>query len=108
MVVSKEHFDTIADYLSTSVVFLSVVGAVIKALVGHETFKQGAVRVAAGSAVAFVSNKLVLEYVDSTLYPIVIFLIGYGGAELCEVVQNCFHTFIKEKIDRFLAIRKGE
>ncbi len=99
--VSQEQIESAKEYLSGSSLFLALLGGIVKVLTEPMTLKTGICKILVGCIVAFVANPIVEEYTNRVVYPMVIFLVGYGGVEIVEAVHK---VFVNELIARIKGI----
>lgn len=97
MNISVDDFDQINKVASSSGVFIGILGGVVKAITSAKGLLNGLCQVFVGCVVSWLSAPFVRAYFPLEVYPMVVFLFGYGGTELIVSLQKVFNNVISSK-----------
>lgn len=99
MNVDTNIISNVQTYLSTSSTFIGFLGGVVRAFSKKESLTNSIMQVVIGSIIAWVSSPFIQAHTTTETYPIVVFLIGYGGIGVVEAVHGVFVNVIKNKAE---------
>lgn len=97
MNITVEELDQINNVASSSGVFIGILGGIVKAVTSAKGIWNGFAQVFVGCVVAWLSAPFVKAYFPAEVYPMFVFLLGYGGTELIESVQKIFNNALLNK-----------
>lgn len=100
--MTTSDLDKLHEYLLSSTLFLSLLGVLSKIVSSATSIRDALTKCVIGCSVAFVVNPIVKEYADPTFYPVLVFLIGYGGTEILELIKGVFTTSLRDKAEILL------
>ena len=91
-----EHIDKIAQ---SSGVFIGFLGGLVKAITSAHGIFDAIGKMVVGSIVAWLSAPFVRAHFAEEIYPMFVFLFGYGGTELVTYLQKLFQNIIANKAE---------
>ena len=91
-----EHIDQIA---SSSGVFVGFLGGFVKAITSAKGIFDALGKMVVGAIVAWLSAPFVRSHFPEEIYPMIVFLFGYGGTELVTFMQDLFKKVIAAKLE---------
>lgn len=102
MNISVEELDQINKVASSSGVFIGILGGAVKAITSAKGILNGLCQVFVGCVVAWLSAPFAHAYFPAEVYPMLVFLFGYGGTELIESLQKVFNNVVSSKFSTII------
>lgn len=98
-IITAEQLDHIDKIAQSSGVFIGILGGLVKAITSAHGVFDAIGKVVVGAIVAWLSAPFVRAHFADEVYPMLVFLFGYGGTELVTYLQKLFQNVIANKAE---------
>ena len=98
-IITAEQLDHIDKIAQSSGVFIGILGGLVKAITSAHGVFDAIGKVVVGAIVAWLSAPFVRAHFADEVYPMLVFLFGYGGTELVTYLQKLFQNIIANKAE---------